>query len=438
MLPRRPRKVFYGWWMVSGGMVIQVLIGGLMFQSFGVYAAELREQFGWSKTTLSAGFAMTRAESGLLGPIQGWAVDRFGPRIMIRIGITSTAIGFLLFSQIDSVLTFFLTFFLIAVGSSMAGFMTLTVAVVNWFERKRALALGLMSTGFAIGGLIVPLVVLSMDVIGWRNTSIATGVLIFIVGQIVATFIYHRPEDIGETIDGVPAPEPDEPRRTAGGPVVIPANDDFTAREALRTPTFWFISIGHASAVLIIGALMVHLVLHLHESLGYSTAQAGLVIALMTAFQIVGQLGGGFFGDEVNKRLLLVACMVGHVVALLLVAYAASLWMILAFAVINGLAWGGRGPVQQALRADYFGRKSFGTIMGFSSLIVMTGMTTGPIVAGILADRTGSYELGFTILAIVGGVGTIFFALAAPPRRPGPSLERPEPPLAVPALAGER
>ena len=438
MLPRPRRKIFYGWWMVSGGMVIQILIGGLMFQSFGVYAAELRDHFGWSKTTLSAGFAMTRAESGMLGPIQGWAVDRFGPRIMIRIGIASTALGFLLFSQINSVLTFFLTFFLISLGSSMAGFMTLTVAVVNWFEKKRSLALGLMSTGFAIGGLIVPLVVLSMNVIGWRGTAFATGILIFVVGQIVATFIYHRPEDLGETIDGIPEAEPAERRADATGPIVLPADDDFTAREALRTPSFWFISIGHASAVLVIGALMVHLVLHVHESLGYSTAQAGLVIALMTSFQIVGQLGGGFFGDHVNKRVLLVSCMVGHVIALLLLAYATSLLMIVGFAVINGLSWGARGPVQQALRADYFGRKSFGTIMGFSSLIVMTGMTTGPIVAGILADRTGNYELGFTILAVVAAVGTIFFALAAPPRRPGETTVRPEPPLAVPTPAGGR
>ena len=80
MLPTPPpRKVFYGWWLVSGGMVIQVLIGGLIFHTFGVYAAELRDQFGWSKTTLSGAFAMTRAESGMLGPLQGWAIDRFGP-----------------------------------------------------------------------------------------------------------------------------------------------------------------------------------------------------------------------------------------------------------------------------------------------------------------------------------------------------------------------
>ena len=420
MLPELPflrRNVFYGWWMVAGGCLIQAALGLLMFHSFGLYVNKLEEEFGWSKTTFSLAFAMTRIESGLLGPVQGWAIDRFGPRIMIRIGIASTGLGFVLFSFTNSVTTFFLTFFLIAMGASMAGFVTLVVAVVNWFEKKRSLALGLMSSGFSIGGLLVPLIVISMNEIGWRNTSIAAGVLIFVVGQIVATFIHHRPEDKGETIDGEPAQEAPPRADAGGGPVVIPVNEDFTTREALRAPSFWFISIGHGAAVLIIGALMVHLVEHL-EDLGHSAFTAGFVIAIMTAIQLVGQIGGGFLGDRMNKRLLLAACMVGHVIALLLVTYATAFWMILLFAVVNGIAWGARGPMQQALRADYFGRRDFGKIMGFSSLIVMFGMMSGPVIAGAMADAFGNYELGFTVLAGIAALGTLFFAMARPPRRP--------------------
>ena len=424
--PRLPRKVFYGWWMVAGGCAIQVLIGGLMFHAFGLYVSELEEEYSWSKTTFGLAFAMTRIESGLLGPIQGWAIDRFGPRIMIRIGITSTALGFILFGQLNSVTTFFLTYFLIAVGASMAGFVTLVVAIVNWFERRRSLALGLMSSGFSIGALIAPLVWFSISTIGWRGTAVASGIAIFVVGQIVATFIHHRPEDRGETIDGIP---PEAPRASAGGqPVVVPADADFTTREALRAPSFWYISIGHAAAVFIIGALLVHLVLHIEE-LGHSTATASFVILIMAVFQFAGQVGGGFLGDRLNKRVLLVICMIGHVVALLLVTYAVAFWMIVAFAVLNGLAWGTRGPMQQALRADYFGRRDFGKIMGFSSLIVMTGMTTGPIIAGVFADAFGDYRIGFTLLAGVALLGTVFFAIAGPPKRPG---ER------AAALAGER
>jgi MFS family permease len=116
--------------------------------------------------------------------------------------------------------------------------------------------------------------------------------------------------------------------------------------------------------------------------------------------------------------------MAGHVIALLLVAYATALWMVIAFAVIHGLAWGGRGPQMQSLRADYFGRTSFGLINGFATLVVMMGMTLGPLIAGILADQTGSYKPGFTILAAMAALGSISFILATPPAPPGTSRQR--------------
>ena len=102
---------------------------------------------------------------------------------------------------------------------------------------------------------------------------------------------------------------------------------------------------------------------------------------------------------------------------MLLLASAAAFSAVAAFAVLHGLAWGVRGPLMSAIRADYFGSKSFGTISGISSMVVMFGMIGGPIIAGVLADRTGSYETAFRILAGFAALGAIFFVLA---RRPSP------------------
>ena len=127
---------------------------------------------------------------------------------------------------------------------------------------------------------------------------------------------------------------------------------------------------------------------------------------------------GGYLGDRFDKRVICTACMVAHGVGLLLVAYATALPMVIAFTVLHGLAWGVRGPQMVALRADYFGTTSFGTIMGFSSLIVMLGMSGGPIVAGVLADLFGNYQMGFTVLAVLGMLGAGCFIAARPPTRP--------------------
>jgi MFS family permease len=92
---------------------------------------------------------------------------------------------------------------------------------------------------------------------------------------------------------------------------------------------------------------------------------------------------------------------------------------------LHGFAWGARGPLMQAIRADYFGRSSFGMIMGISSIVVTLGNIVGPMLAGFLADSTGSYQAGFTILAAMTACGSVFFLLCkrpTPPARAGEAL----------------
>ena len=422
MLPRPRDRIFYGWWIVAAGFGLEALIGALVFHAYGAYVVLLREEFGWSKTMLSAAFSMARMESGILGPIQGWLTDRFGPRALIRVGMMIFGLGFILFSQFTSTLGFFATFFLMALGSSLGGYLPISVAIVSWFRRRRALALSISATGMAVGGFLTQLVALSLTRYGWRWTAAGSGGLILLLGLPIAQLVRHRPEIYGLRPDGDPpetAPAPSGHAR-AGGHGAAPA--DFTPREAMRTPAFWLISLGHGSALLVVSAVLVHLVVHVTERLGYYLRQGTAVIALMTAMQVVGQLGGGWAGDRFSKRAIIVACMAGHAAALLLLASATAFWMVLGFAVLHGLAWGIRGPLMAAIRADYFGSASFGMITGISSMIVMLGMMGGPLIAGILADRTGRYELGFTGLATLAAGGSFFFVLArrpAPPRSAG-------------------
>jgi sugar phosphate permease len=417
-------RLFYGWVMVATGAVIQLMTGGLLNQSYGAYVVVLAQDMGWSKTTLSAAFSLVRFESDLLGPVEGWLIDRFGPRAVMRAGLVILGLGFITFSQIDSLVAFYLAFGIIALGSSLGGFFPLTVAVVQWFHRRRATALATMQTGFALGGLTVPIIVFCLENFGWRATAFASGLLVIAVGVPLAQLIRRRPEDYGLEVDGGP------PRVDPGRPNAQPARHtadavDFRLGEALRTPAFWLISLGHGSALLVVAAMQVHLVPHLHDYLGYSLPGAAFVVSFMTGAQIVGQLAGGVLGDRFSKRAICAVCMGMHMTGLLLVTYATSLPMVLGFAVLHGVAWGVRGPMMQAIRADYFGRAAFGVIMGTSSLIVTIGNTSGPLIAGFLADQTGNYQSGFTVLALLAGMGSLFFVFSARPRPPS-RLREPE------------
>lgn len=407
-------KIFYGWRMVGAASGIQFIQAGLLQQAFGAYVAVLTDERGWSKTALSGAAALQSVEAALLGPALGWIVDRFGAQVMIRAGILMFGLGFLLLSQIDSLGMFYAAIVVMAIGTSLSGFFPLTVAIIQWFEKKRARALATMGLGLAIGGIFVPVVAWSIQTFGWRVTAFCSGVLAIAIGMPLAGMIRRRPEDYGETVDGLP-PQAAPDVSASGEPLDA---REFTVREALRTSAFWLISLGHGVALLVVTAVNVHAINHMKSGLGYSIEQASLVITLMTVSQVVGVMLGWTIGDRAEKRMLAAVCMLMHAVGLLMLTYAQGWPLLAAFAVLHGVAWGLRGPLMQAIRADYFGRRSIGMILGLSTALIAIGQVGGPMVAGVTADMTGDYRVGFTMLAIIVGLGSALFVFAKRPPPP--------------------
>ena len=420
--PAKRKGIFFGWYIVAGGFVLNAILGGLMFHAFGQYVVVFVDEFGWSRTALSIAFSIQMVEAGLLGPIQGFVLDRFGPRRIMLVGITIFGIGFFMLSQINTLTEFYIAFIVIALGMGVGSMMGVAVAVVNWFNRRRAFATALMAIGFAFGGFLQPGIAWALENLGWRETSIISGLIVLGVGLPLAMLMRHRPEQYGYGVDG------DPPRQGLGAGGTMedfdPDEINFTWQEAMRTRAFWLISIGHAVSLLVIGAVMVHFVSYVNDSLGYSLSEAANLLLVITVFTVIGMLFGGYFGDRMPMRHILAVAMIGHMVSLLILTLWTTLAGALTFSVIHGLAFGARGPLTMAIRAEYFGRASFGTVMGFSSLIILIGMVFGPIVAGQSYDLTGSYEIGFIILALVGGLGSIAFVFSTPPAPPPSWLAR--------------
>lgn len=398
--------------MVAAACVIQFLHGGLLMQAFGAYVAVLSQERGWSKTALSAGAAIQSLEGALLGPALGWIMDRVGARAMVQAGIVILGLGFIALSQIDSIGGFYGAMLLLALGSSLSGYFPLTVTLVHWFRRQRARALSIMSLGLAFGGIAVPLIAWMMQTHGWRATAFASGVAAIVIGLPLARVLRRHPSELGETEDGLP-PDP-VPRAKPGAAPVVPPRQ-FTAREALRTRAFWLLGLGHGFALLVVTAVNVHAISHMKEGLGYTVAQASLVITLMTAFQVAGMVLGAVVGDRWEKRHVAAGCMLAHMAGLLMLTYATHWVMLGGFAALHGAAWGLRGPFMQAIRADYFGLQAIGMIMGLSAFIISIGQVAGPMVAGGLSDLTGNYRAGFTLLALVAGSGSALFFFARKP-----------------------
>ena len=183
---------------LSNQPAARVPAGGTgLSQSFGAYFAVLRDDRGWSKTELSGAAALHQVEAAILGPLIGWFIDRFGPQWVIRAGVVLFGAGFILLSGIDSLLAFYGAFIVTALGGSLCGFFPLNVALIHWFERKRARALSSMQIGMALGGLALPAVAWALSTWGWRATAFASGIIIIAVCLPLSFVIRRRPEDMG-------------------------------------------------------------------------------------------------------------------------------------------------------------------------------------------------------------------------------------------------
>ena len=414
-----PMKKFYGWRGVVAGGTLQFFQSMLLNQAFGAYLAALVQDRGWSKTALSGAAALKSTESALLGPVLGWMVDRYGSQCIVRAGVILFGLGFMLLSQTDTLAAFYGAFVILALGASMCSNMVVSVAIIQWFEKNRARALSSSQFGAAIGGLFVFVVAWVIEHYGWRVTAFGSGVMIIVCGWPLANMVKSRPEDMGQTIDGLPPKA-----KTANAAIADtvkpaspgPAQGEFTARQALRTSAFWYLSIGHACSLFVVSAINVHAIVHIKEGLGYSLAVASLYITIATAGQFVGVVCGWAIPDRFEKRKVTAFSMLLHASGMLMLTYATGPVVLVLSALVHGMGWGLRGPFISAMRADYFGRNSIGMILGLSSMIMVIGQIGGPLIAGIFADWQGNYRAGFTIIAALAAIGSIFFWMA---KRPG-------------------
>jgi len=402
--------LFYGWWVVAIAFIVMYLGSLFWIQSYGAYAVVFNREFGWSMTLISGAYVLTRVESGLLGPFQGWMVDRYGPRLIISIGLLMHGIGLLILTQVETLLAYYLVVFIISVGISLGGFHTLMVSIVNWFQRHRTKAIAFASLGHSLGGFSIPMLAYGMEQYGWRKIAIATGFAAIFLGIPLVQNICHRPEEKGEVLDGKIPKEDSTSSKQIKNEI-----KSVSWQNAISTRAFWFISTGHAIALLSVSSVLVHFIPHLTGTLGMGLTEAGFVFSTVSICQILGLTCGGYLGDRFSKRIICCCCMILHGSGMLVLAFFDAYQMVVLFGVLHGLAWGIRAPQMVAIRADYFGTKSFGKIFGISSMVVMFGTMVGPIICGFVVDNYGIYRNAFISIGLISYIGAFLFYFARKP-----------------------
>jgi len=420
-------KIFYGWWIVVASTITLALHGGFYFYGFSTFFVPLEKAFGWSRIAISGAFSLSRMEGGIIGPIGGFLIDKFGPRKMMFLGITIMGTGFILLSRIDSITQFYLVFILlIALGGTVGIGEATFVSIANWFIKKRGTAMGIGVSGVGIGGVLVPILGWLIVQYGWRQTAVITGLIILMVGIPLSFIMRHRPEQYGYLPDGETRQEsktPTEPEaakiehrssKTSPKESATTIDINFSPRQALKTRAFWLLALIFGLRQFISGAVVIHQIPFL-IGLGIPAQLAATLLGSLAMISIVGRIGFGRLADIFEKRYVMAICMALLAFGCLILANSQTLWHVIAFLIIYAPAYGGGSTLMMALRGEYFGRLYFGTIMGFMNLIQIFGTVLGPIFAGWIFDVTGSYRTAFITFAIAAATSTVLLLITKRP-----------------------
>jgi MFS family permease len=402
------KHFFYGWVIVAAGFLAQSFTA-ISAQGLATYVQPFARDFGWNAAQTATGRAFQQSDA-FLGPVNGWLVDRFGARRVMTAGVILYGLSFALFSQIDSLVAFYGACLTMAVANGLIGLLVVSSSVNQWFRRKRSRALSIAVAGFCVAGAFgIPAIVWAQAEFGWRTAALATGTVILILGLPVALLMRDAPERYGLQVDGRPVDHHGQARHVDHG-------FDFTFRQAVRTRTFWFIAAGWTLVLTAHTPFMIHYFPYLEGLLDRETA--ALLMSSLNAFNFVGRMTGGLIADRYEKRTVLGVMLAGSAASVVLLVLASSLLPLLIAGALYGFTWGGRTVAMNSLQGEYFGRKSYGKIVGFTAALASVPSMSSPILVGIGFDLLGDYRFSFLVLAGLAAGAAVFFLLAFAPARP--------------------
>lgn len=418
------KKLFYGWWIVAATNIICMFGYGTWLYSFGVFFKPMSDEFGWTRAMTAGAYALRSVEGGIASPLVGWAIDKFGSRILIIIGAVVAGGAFVLMPTIKSLWGFYLIYgILLSAGMSAMLYLPAWTVIAKWFHRRLSLAMAVLSVGAGFGGMIcAPLAALMIERFGWRTAFVVMGIAIWCLVIPLAFVIREKPEQMGLGPDGDPPAGPVTTGDTfAYPPEAVDAplagnGGDYTLKEALRSSAFWFLAMAFFFQGMAHSTVTVHTIPALTDA-GIPAEKAAMSIGLLTLVSIVGRLLFGILGDYFSKRYLFMVSYTMMGCGLLVLMQADTMPEVWLFITLFGVGFGGNIPLMPGIRAEYFGRRNLGKIQGFMDPVMMLAGATGPILAGHIFDTTGAYRIAFMTIGCLTFLAAVSIFFARPDRK---------------------
>jgi MFS family permease len=403
--PNKKGTIFYGWWIVLVLSIVSAYGAGIFYYGFSTFVKPIVKEMAWSMTVVSGAFSIYRLEAGIAAPIVGYLLDRIGPRKLVFAGGLVMGGGFIYLSYVNTVLPFYAAIMIISFGYSAFSGGIGNPLVGKWFVKKRGNAIGIYAASRGLAGLIVPGVAYLIVHYGWRSTLLIIGPLTWLIVLPSSFFLKHSPEQYGLLPDGEPSATVVNDTDRIGKTVKV-AEVDFSLRKSMATSAFWILTVGLFMHQITQAAVFVHLIPYLID-LGINPTSAASVVSFVALVSIVGRYGSGWLSDRFNKKRLLIILFIMQPIGLFSLTQVHHFIDVIPFVLLYSIAYGGTLVVKTVIIGDYYGRKNYGTIFGVIQGLSIFGGIAGPLIAGLVYDIKGSYQLAFTSFSILMGFATL-------------------------------
>ena len=398
-------KLFYGWVIIAVFLVIGATLYGVHF-SFGVFFKSIEAEFSLTRASTSSILSVNMVLAGLFSFLAGWALDRYGPRVVVLLMGIFTGLSLILTSLTGAAWQLFITYsLLLAMGTGPIYAVPMS-AVSRWFDRKKGLALGLASMGIGLGTVVVaPFATYLITSYSWHMAYLVIGLIALVVVVPLSRLLKRDPHEIGALPDGVKRLDNVVP---SDGDVVSPVESSILL--IIRSRNFWLITVIHFCFAGCVFFIVAHLVPHITD-IGFSPIEAAAVFSVLGAASIPGRLFMGIASDKIGRKSASVACTLFMAAAIAWLIWARDLWSLYVFAVVYGFFYSGFGSSTAALISDSFRSKNIGTAFGLLEIGIGTGAAVGAVVGGRIFDINHSYDVAFLSIALTLLVAATLFTM---------------------------
>ena len=381
--PATPREEWRAYWPLVLSAMVGLSLGTIISTTLGLFMEPLSNEFGWSRSQISAGMLAIAIVATPLTPFAGALVDRYGPRTVGIPGIIVSGLALAAFSLLNGDITlWFAAWLAYAFFSLFIRTIVWNTAVSNTFVTGRGLALAVTLCGTSLASTLAPLLARWLiDSYGWRFAYAALGLGWGGIALVLVVLLFHdaRSRLARQTAMGT---APAIPAQLPGG---------LTLGEALRDSRMIRIGIAIFLQIMISGAIAVHLV-PLLTTMGVTRSEAAGIAAVMGIAGLASRLVIGVLFDRYTTGFIPFACFAAPAIAYsILLQGHGSFWLLTLAVALLGFASGGTLHASTYLTTRYAGVRHFGKIFGVISSILGFAGGIGPLIGGLIYDESGSY-----------------------------------------------